>query len=251
MCVISGNCLFIHDHNRTDNVYSYDPKDGYRSAKTVNATVGYQDAEQSEVSLNDKPSNMHLWPSQPSHFPIQCHLNGVQISEVLKFLAATLSETTHAIELVNPFNAAHPLIIPLQLSGVTSYFDVYSPNVAEYEKNDIPNIHLTGEEHPWDPSTNEYSERETHMLDHQGQTCIPATVARGPVYISTVVSYSLASDAADVMDNDNLATALLAQIQISIVLIGTVRKPSVEPIVLAKRWGITPENAQKTIQATT
>ena len=87
------------------------------------------------------------------------------------------------------------------------------------------------------------------MLVHQGQTCIPATAAKGPVYISTVVSYSLASDAADVMDNDNLATALLAQIQISIVLIGTVRKPSVEPIVLVKKWGITPEKAQ-TIQVT-
>mgnify|MGYP006186246423 CR=1 FL=1 len=94
-------------------------------------------------------------------------------------------------------------------------------------------------------------QKETRMLDHQGQISIPATVARGPVFVSAVVSYSLAYDAADVMDNDNLATALSVQIQISLVLIGMVRKPSVEPIVLAKRWGITPEKAQKTIQATT
>ena len=52
------------------------------------------------------------------------------------------------------------------------------------------------------------------------------------------------------MDNDNLATALESMILISIALNGTARKPSVEPIVLAKRWGITPEKAQKTIQAT-
>ena len=89
------------------------------------------------------------------------------------------------------------------------------------------------------------------MLDHQGQISIPATAARGPVFVSAVVSYSLAYDATDVMDNDNLATALEAQIQISIVLIGMVRKPSIDLIVLAKRWGITPEKAQKTIQATT
>ena len=62
------------------------------------------------------------------------------------------------------------------------------------------------------------------MLDPQGQTSIPATVAIEPVFVSAVVSYSLAYDAADVMDNDNLATALEAQIQISIALIGTVRK---------------------------
>ena len=64
---------------------------------------------------------------------------------------------------------------------------------------------------------------------------ILAMATKGSVFVSTVVSYSWAYDAADVMDNDNLATALSAQIQISIVLIGPVRKPSVEPIVLAKR----------------
>ena len=76
-------------------------------------------------------------------------------------------------------------------------------------------------------------------------------MARGPVHVSTVVSYSLAYDATDVMDNVNLATALEAQIQISTVLIGMSRKPSIDPIVLAKRWDIAPEEAQNTIQATT
>ena len=44
-CVVGDNCLVIHDHNRPVNVYSYDPKDGHRSAKTVDATVGYQDPQ--------------------------------------------------------------------------------------------------------------------------------------------------------------------------------------------------------------
>ena len=73
----------------------------------------------------------------------------------------------------------------------------------------------------------------------------------GSVYISAVISYSLVYDATDVMDNDNLATVFTAQIQVSIVMKGMVRKLSVEPIVLTKRWGINPEKAQKTIQATT
>ena len=50
-----------------------------------------------------------------------------------------------------------------------------------------------------------------------------------------VVSYSVAYNATEVMDNDNLATTPSAKIQIRIVLIGTVRKPPVEPIVLAKK----------------
>ena len=65
---------------------------------------------------------------------------------VPKFLGETPSETTHAIELVDPFDATQPLIIPLQSSGVTSYFDVNSPSNAEYENEDIPKIHLTAEE---------------------------------------------------------------------------------------------------------
>ena len=89
------------------------------------------------------------------------------------------------------------------------------------------------------------------MLDHRGQISIPATAARGPVFASAVVSYSLAYDAADFVDNDNLATELEAQIQNSIALIGTIRKPSIDLIVFAKRWGFIPVKAQKNIQVTT
>ena len=35
MCVVGNDCLVIYDHNRLVDVYSYDPKDGHRSAKTV------------------------------------------------------------------------------------------------------------------------------------------------------------------------------------------------------------------------
>ena len=83
--------------------------------------------------------------------PMQCHLNGMQISEVPQFLAENPSETNHAMELVDPYDAAHPFFILLQLSRVTSYFDVYSPSVTEYENDDVPKIHLTPEEPPWDP----------------------------------------------------------------------------------------------------
>ena len=62
---------------------------------------------------------------------MQCCLNGVHISEVPIFLAESPSVTTHAIELTDLFDAAHPIIISFQLSGVTSFFDVYSQCVAE------------------------------------------------------------------------------------------------------------------------
>ena len=92
--------------------------------------------------------------------------------------------TTHAIQLTYTFNTTHPLVILLQLSGVTSYFDLHSLSIAEYKNKKIPKIHLITEKPPWDPSTNEYSKRETWILDHQGQISIPATTARGPVFVS-------------------------------------------------------------------
>ena len=139
---------------------------------------------------------------------MQCHLNGVQISEVHTFLVESPSMTTHVLELTKAFNAAHPLIILLQLSNGASYFDVHSMSKAEYENEDIPKIHFTAEEPPWDPSTNEYSDREACMLNHQGQSSILDTAARGPVYVSTVISYSLTYNADDVMDSDNLVTTM-------------------------------------------
>ena len=107
---------------------------------------------------------------------------------------------------------------------------MYSPSITEYEDEDIPKIHLTAEEPPWDPSTSEYSEQETQMLDHWGQISIPTTVVRGPVSVSIVVSYLLAYDATDVMDNDNFADSD----QRSADRDG--QKTSIDPIVLAKRY---------------
>ena len=90
--------------------------------------------------------------------PMQCCLNGIHISEVPKFLAESPSVTAHAIELTVLFNTSCPLINPLQLRGLISYFNVYSSNIAECENKEILEIHLTAEEPPWVPSTNEYSE---------------------------------------------------------------------------------------------
>ena len=105
-------------------------------------------------------------PENQLLYPMQCHLNCVHITEVPNFLAESPHVTTHATQLTDPINTAQLLIIPLKLSSVTSYFGVYSPNIAEYENEEIPMIHLTAEEPPWCPSIDKYSEIETHMLDH-------------------------------------------------------------------------------------
>ena len=100
----------------------------------------------------------------------------------------------------------------LWLSIATSYFDVCFSITAEYENEDIPKIHLHAEEPTQGPSTNEYSKCETCILDHWGQISVPTTAAKGLVFVSTVISYSLAYDAAGVMNDDNFVTSLWAPI---------------------------------------
>ena len=107
--VVGDNSWVIHDHNRPVNVYSYNPRDGNRSAKTGDDTVGYQDLQSGQINQAiciDGLENYLLCS-------MQFHFNGVHISEVPKFLVESPSETTLAIELTDPFDAAHPLIILL------------------------------------------------------------------------------------------------------------------------------------------
>ena len=123
--VVGNNSLAIHDHNRSLYVYSYDQKDGLRSAKIVDATVGYQDPQSSWRFFLMIKQAIHK-DGLVNHLLclMQCHLNVVQINEVLKFLPENPNKTTHAMELVDPFAAAHSLITSLQLFELTSYFDV-------------------------------------------------------------------------------------------------------------------------------
>ena len=52
-------------------------------------------------------------------------MNGVLSDEVPKFLALVSYESKNAIQLENPFDATHPIIIPLKLNRVASYFKVW------------------------------------------------------------------------------------------------------------------------------
>ena len=104
MCVVGDNCLVIHDHYRPVNVYSYYPKDGHRSANTVDVTVGYQDPQSGQkfILIICQAIYIHVLENLLL-CPMQCHLNGMYISKVPKFLAESPSVTTHAVELTDPF----------------------------------------------------------------------------------------------------------------------------------------------------
>ena len=82
MCVAGNNCSVICDHNRPVNIYSYDPRDGHRSAKTVDVAVGYHDPLSGQRFILMIKGAICI-DGLVNHFlcPMQCSLNGVQISK--------------------------------------------------------------------------------------------------------------------------------------------------------------------------
>ena len=142
-CGAGDQCLVVNDHNRPVNVYGYDPKAGFKGACIVNATVAYTESESCQVIIFLLNQAIEVKSLEYHHLcPMQCCIDGVLIDEVPKFLAPVLSKIMHPVQIVNPFNATHPIIIPLEINRVTGYFDVRKSTQEEYEDESIFKIEL-------------------------------------------------------------------------------------------------------------
>ena len=84
------NCLVIHDHNRPLNVFNYDPKDGHECVRIVNAEDPH--SGQKYILMIDQAIQIS---DVDNHLlgPMQCHLNGLQVSEIPKLLTDCSRET--------------------------------------------------------------------------------------------------------------------------------------------------------------
>ena len=125
-------CLVAHDHNKPVNIFGYDPKAGSKHALIVDSIIAYDEPKTGQVfilfifqAIEIKGLNHHLL------YNMDC-INGVVIDEVPTFLAYVL-RTRHAINVITPFDAIHPIIITLHITRVTSNFNVRKSTEAEYE----------------------------------------------------------------------------------------------------------------------
>ena len=83
---------------------------------------------------------------------------------VPKFVADSPNKPTYAIQFDDSLDAVILLTISLQLQGTTSYFDMHSQSITEYENEKVPKIYLAAEKPAWNPSTEEYSERHVRQI---------------------------------------------------------------------------------------
>ena len=152
----------------------------------------------------------------------------------------------------DPLDPQDPLIIPLQLKGVTSYFPVRKPSIGEFEDPEIPHINITASAPPWEPSQSSYAEQEAAMTDFGGNVVERETMARGRRIINSVSVTTCADiDAIDFTDDDNFAEALQSKVKV-VARVGTSRsRHAVDSELLARRWMISPEAAARTVKSTT
>ena len=61
---------------------------------------------------------------------------------IVAMMLCSASETMYAIQIMKLFNSIHPIMIPLQFNGVTSYFNVRKPTLEKYvDHNIIDRVH--------------------------------------------------------------------------------------------------------------
>ena len=255
--VVGKEALIIHDYGRPVSVYSYDKEDGCKEYRTVSAAVAYDHPQTGQVYMLVINQAIEI-PHLEHHLlcPMQCRLNGIKISELPKFLAEDPDESTHSLQVVDPLDDSSPLFIPLSLTGVTSYFQVRKPTIAEWENEAAyPHIDLTAEEPIWDPQSADFSEMEDRMIDFRGQVMCRTSTARGRMVINSL-SVSLQVSAVDVTDDENFGLLLESKACVlsSISKVGVAKSKSsqqIDHMTLSKKWGISPEKAKQTIQRTT
>ena len=266
-CVVGNDtALITHDFERPVRVLGYNESAGKPiTAKTVTAVVAYDHPETGEIYM--LIIHQAILVNAMKHnllSPMQLRDNGLRVNDEPKHMVLTPTDYHHAISIPTG-DDGDPMIIPLSLSGVTSYFPTRKPTRQEWENTDLSLcIELTAEDPEWDPHTNRFSEQEATMLDSNGRLRDrPLKSARA----NTIAAlHSIPQDTVPDCDfghaliwtkrtqttitaqNKNKACIRLKSIQ---AVKSSKRSYPVTSLMLAKRWGISTKLAEKTIDATT
>ena len=267
-CVLGKGCLKVFDWNRPVNVSGWNPKDGERLCQTISGAVAYDHPQTGQLYLFIFHQCIHV-DHLDHHLmcPMQCRMNDVEINETPKFLVKHPTDSSHAIVVDEPDGIA-PLIVPLSINGVTSFFTCRKPTRSEYDDDGVPRINFTAEAPDWDPSDCEYAQREEATMDFRGTVVDGETTERGPSMVISQVS--LGVDAIDISSDDNFGLALEGNINVSnefdaaatnemetkhkIMRVGTSnskRSLAINHDMVQDRWGIHPSVAKNTVERTT
>ncbi len=86
----------------------------------------------------------------------------------------------------------------------------------EWNSHTFKRLHLTSETLTWDPKTTLYEEQEVAMIDYSGHVVMTTQPLMGHINHLVINSHSsLATDQADVTDDENFYDVMASHVQIS------------------------------------
>jgi hypothetical protein len=190
--------------------------------------------------------------------PMQCRVNDVIVDNTPKFLTSDPTDHMHALTIIDPYQPAQMVIIPLALQGVTLLLNVRGITFDEWNSDTFKQLHLTSETLIWDPTTTLYEEQEAAMIDYSGRVLTTMRPLMGHInHLVINLLSSLTTDQADVTDDENFYDVLASHVQTSSIetsLNGHIclcKTMPIDPQTLAARWMISPERAKQTAVMTT
>jgi len=262
-CVLGKNAPITHGCERPVEVTGCDKSHGTKTCKTASGVVG--------VFVDGNLQLLHV--HQAAHMPnldnnllcpMQLRLNGARVSDLPKFLSPDPTDGAHSVG-VPLDDGEEELTMHLSLNGVSSGFESIKPTVQQFESaEEGVDLHsLTDQDVEWDPSTESFSRREEAVFDCRGQVC--EREERRPCRICGVSMEDPSDDDLlmalclnrQVMEVSSEALAANRGLHddghvfnLSIAELSTAEAPKLDPAALAERWGISIEQAKRTVEQT-
>jgi hypothetical protein len=160
-CVVGRHAIVNQDFERPTDVSSYDPTAPARHrVRTVSVAVAYTNPKDGSTIVLIIHQALRI-PDLAHNLlcPNQMHLNNIHVNDEPKCLVEHPTPNTHAITIPSQHEGHTPLLIPLGIDGVVSYFPSCKPMMQEYQE--CPHYNLTAEEPPFEPHSVLLAEQET------------------------------------------------------------------------------------------
>jgi hypothetical protein len=168
---VGKEALVFNYFEREVTVIGYDPAGEKKSLQTVSAALGYVIPKTGKTVL--LIIHQDIYSPHVEHnllITMQMRLHDAIVNETSKFQCLEPTNLYHTIS-VRGDNMDDVLVIPLDVHGVVSCFEIFKPTPEEFYT--CERYELTFERPEYDPSVNSLSKREADMMDSWGMLKLP------------------------------------------------------------------------------
>ena len=167
-CVVGKNCLIVQEFDRCVSVTGYAPALGSQNERQiVTAALAYDCPDNGETVILVIHQAILIETMENNLLcPMQLRMAGIRVNDKPKFLTHKPTEDDHCICIPDKDEVIR---IPLELKGVTSYFNARKPSLAEYDDDNIRKLELTIEDPEWDPHSPDFAQLEQRYFDGLGR----------------------------------------------------------------------------------